>query len=49
MKSRACSTIDEIRAAVETESELWIEKAVWLTLHEACRLSKQHGAAICLG
>lgn len=40
---------DEIRAAVETESELWIEKGVWLTLYEACRLSKQHGTAICFG
>jgi len=43
------TTVDEIRAAVETESELWIEKGVWLTLYEACRLSKQHSTAICFG
>ena len=43
------TVVDEIRAAVETESELWIEKGVWLTLYEACRLSKQHGTAICYG
>jgi hypothetical protein len=38
---------DSIRSCTETESELWIEKATWLTLYEACRLSKQHGTAIC--
>ena len=41
------TVVNEIHEAVETESELWIEKGVWLTLYEACRLSKQHGAAIC--
>jgi hypothetical protein len=43
------ATVNEIRTAVEAESELWIEKGVWLTLYEACRLSKQHGTAICFG
>lgn len=38
---------NEIQQAVQSESELWIEKGVWLTLYEACRLSKQHGTAIC--
>lgn len=42
-------TVDDIRTAVEAESGLWIEKGVWLTLMEACRLSKQHGTAICFG
>ena len=41
------TTIEEIHATVETESPLWIEKGVWLTLYEACRLSKEHRTAIC--
>jgi hypothetical protein len=41
--------VNDIRAAVVAESELWIEKGVWLTLFEACRLSKLYGTAISFG
>lgn len=40
------STVDQIRADVDAESGLWIERAVWLTLFEAARLSVQHKTAI---
>ena len=40
---------DSIRSSVEAESELWIERGVWLTLFEAARLSIQHKSAICFG
>jgi hypothetical protein len=36
----------KIHDAAETESPLWIEKAVWLTMFEAARLSIQHNTAI---
>ena len=38
---------DAIRSNVESETELWIERGVWLTLFEAARLSIQHKSAIC--
>jgi hypothetical protein len=38
---------DSIRSNVESETELWIERGVWLTLFEAARLSIQHKTAIC--
>lgn len=41
------ASVEQIRSAVECESDLWIEKGVWLTLYEACRLSKRHSTAIC--
>jgi hypothetical protein len=41
------AAVEEIRQSMESETDLWIEKCVWLTLYEACRLSKQHGTAIC--
>jgi len=37
----------KINSAVEAESPLWIEKAVWLSLFEAARLSIQHRTAVC--
>jgi hypothetical protein len=40
---------NKIRSDVESESPLWIEKAVWLTLFEAARLSIEHKTAICFG
>ena len=43
----ADSAIDEIRTGVDNEEELWIERAVWLTLFEASRLSILHKTAIC--
>lgn len=41
------ATIARIREAVDTGIGLWREQCVWLTLFEACRLSKQYGTAIC--
>ena len=38
---------DAIRSSVESETEIWIERGVWLTLFEATRLSIQHQTAIC--
>jgi hypothetical protein len=38
---------DRINREVEAESPLWIEKAVWLSLFEAARLSIQHKVAVC--
>jgi hypothetical protein len=40
---------DRINRDVESESPLWIEKAVWLSFFEAARLSVQHKAAVCFG
>ena len=37
----------KINREVEAESPLWIEKAVWISLFEAARLSIEHKAAIC--
>jgi hypothetical protein len=39
--------VEKIRSDVESESSLWIERGVWLTLFEAARLSVQHNTAIC--
>lgn len=41
------ATVETLRAVIESETELWKEKKVWLTLYEACRLSKLHRTAIC--
>jgi hypothetical protein len=41
------SEVDAIRADVESEADLWIERGVWLTFYEAARLSIQHKTAIC--
>ncbi len=38
---------EKINSEAEAESPLWIEKAVWLSLFEAARLSIQHKTAIC--
>lgn len=38
---------DQINGDVADEAPLWIEKAVWLSLFEAARLSIQHKSAIC--
>ncbi len=40
---------ERIQADVESESALWIQRGVWLTLFEAARLSIQHKTAICFG
>jgi hypothetical protein len=40
---------EKIRADVQAECDLWIERGVWLTLFEAARLSIQHKTAICFG
>lgn len=37
---------DRVAAEIHDEAELWIEKAVWLDLFEAARLSVQHNSAI---
>lgn len=42
----ADSEVERIAADVESESGLWIERSVWLTLFEAARLSIRHGTAI---
>ena len=39
--------IEKIRSDVTSESGLWIERGVWLTLFEAARLSIRHKTAIC--
>jgi hypothetical protein len=36
-----------INREVEAEAPLWIEKAVWLSLFEAARLSIKHKSAVC--
>lgn len=38
---------EKINRDVEVETPLWIEKAVWLSLFEAARLSIQYKTAIC--
>ncbi len=38
---------EKINSEVKAQSALWIEKAVWLSLFEAARLSIKHKAAIC--
>jgi len=38
---------DRLNVEIEAESPLWIEKAVWLSLFEAARLSIEHKTAIC--
>ena len=38
---------DRLNREIESESPLWIEKAVWLSLFEAARLSIEHKTAIC--
>ena len=38
---------DSLNAEIEAESALWIEKAVWLSLFEAARLSIEHKTAVC--
>jgi hypothetical protein len=38
---------ERINGGVEAEGPLWIEKAVWLSLYEAARLSIEHKTAIC--
>ncbi|MBI3822480.1 MAG: hypothetical protein HY289_07350 [Planctomycetes bacterium] len=37
----------KINAEIDQEGPLWIEKAVWISLFEAARLSIQHQTAIC--
>ena len=37
---------ERINAEVESETELWIENCVWLSLYEAARLSIEHGTAV---
>jgi hypothetical protein len=41
------SEAEKINAAVEAEAPLWVEKAVWISLFEAARLSIQYGTAVC--
>jgi hypothetical protein len=43
----ADSEADRINREVEVEGPFWIEKAVWLSLFEAARLSIEHHTAIC--
>lgn len=38
---------ESINREVEAHAPLWIEKAVWISLFEAARLSIEHQAAIC--
>jgi hypothetical protein len=38
---------DRLNREIEAESPLWIEKAVWLSLFEAARLSIEHKTAVC--
>lgn len=38
---------DRLNREIEAESALWIEKAVWLSLFEAARLSIDHKTAVC--
>lgn len=38
---------ESINREVEADAPLWIEKAVWISLFEAARLSIEHQAAIC--
>lgn len=38
---------EKINQEVEAESPLWVEKAVWLSLFEAARLSIKYKTAIC--
>jgi hypothetical protein len=41
------SEVQRIEADMESESPLWIERTVWLTLFDAARFSIEHKAAIC--
>jgi len=38
---------ERLAQEIDTEEGLWIEKAVWLSLFEAARLSIEHRTAIC--
>jgi hypothetical protein len=38
---------DRLNGEIEAESPLWIEKAVWMSLFEAARLSIEHKTAVC--
>lgn len=41
------SEAERINESVESEGPFWIEKAVWISLYEAARLSIEYRTAIC--